>query len=832
MTRRRLIPALSALAVLGACAADVGAPSSSLTITVAPLSYPGITNATYDLEVRNASNQVVFARSIDSLGYGGGDGSASYVGTCDASDDANPNKVYLTLTGLYAGAGGATEIPASSYDNPGELSRSAVCLPNADVPVTFDLTLARQANQGFFDIAVAFSNVFCSAKLDCVDQDGAPLLLLHDGDGARARTVVLGLACTADTADDGATWLYRDPVVVTCAAGTATVDPAAGPGNLTEGAGVTSTGTAPLFGAAVYQGTEQLGFNKRYWNVLLGLNPTAAGCTVTTSATASPDELVGGVSPAGTSWPYITWDVDVTAPTTAALTCTTHPVNGAAPHDGVATAYTDLDGTEVFAAAFGPTAPTTQPDPLALCTAGQTDCGWKSCATLYAAGVGTTDDFYAIDPDGPNTGAAAFEAWCGMSLPRGGWTLVGHYYSDGVSQMASDGLAVGATPVTPDGTSNQRLSDATIAAFGSATYLVQSGLSHTRNAACDTFYELSSPSTWSTATNYTSVRCSLDLTDWGAYFDPTGVSLNTQSGLSNWEKNYCRSSGGSNGTTSQWVYNGYTAVQGDDLCANGGGVNTADKWLWVRDSTLCTAGQVDCPLASCADVYGATAASDGVYAIDPDGPNTGAAAFDAYCLMSAASGGWTMVARVYGPDGYNFEYSDWTGFTTLGSSADLSPTTLSDAVFSTYATVSGDALLFYDATALCGSDKRLMQTDAVLGGVTLPAFLGSVASGDCLDDACSGIPAANRLAVAFKNTGCTQPFNPSGGAAYTIPANQLGVNLHHSVGDTRFAVQSPSWDTGIGGVNPPDASYATGDLDIAGDGISQWSGHAVTIFVR
>ncbi|PKN58968.1 MAG: hypothetical protein CVU56_03225 [Deltaproteobacteria bacterium HGW-Deltaproteobacteria-14] len=359
--------ALSFVVALGTgCAEDAVGPAGRVAISVAPLSYPGVTNATYTLEVRNAGDDVVFTRTVDSRGYGSGDGSASYVGPCDADAGANPNTVTLTLTGLYAGAGGAVEIPATSYHNPGPLTRSVACAPNADVAVIFDVTLARQANQGFFDVAVAFSNVFCSAKLDCVDADGDPLLLLHDADGARARTVVVGLACTGDAASGGETWLYHDAVTVTCTDGTALVDPSAGPGNLSEGQGIQSTGTAPLFGAAVYRGTEQLGFNKRYWNVLVGLAPTAAGCTVTTAATASPDAFDDGRTPAGTTWPYIDWDVDVTAAGTGALACTTHPVNGAAPHDGVATLYSGVDTPESFTFSSGPTAPSAAPTILAV----------------------------------------------------------------------------------------------------------------------------------------------------------------------------------------------------------------------------------------------------------------------------------------------------------------------------------------------------------------------------------------------------------------------------------------------------------------------------------
>jgi len=419
-----------------ACTSDLPADSASLTLTVAPLSYPGITDATFDLEVRNASDEVVFQKSLSSRSYGPGDGSLSYVGTCDASDGENPNTVSLTLTGLYAGTDGSTEIPASQYQNPGTLERDAVCVANADVAVDFDVTILRQANQGFFDIAVSFSDIYCSAKLDCVDQDGDPLLLLHDGTGARARTVVLGLACTGDTAPGGETWLYRDPVVVTCADGTATVDPSAGPGNVSEGAGITSTGAAPLFGGAVYYGDEQLGFNKRYWNVLLGLKPDATSCTVTTQATASPDELVLATTPAGTTWPVITWNVPVTTAGDA-LACSNHPVNGEAPNDGVATAYTGLTTPTAFAVGFGPGMPPTRAiNEIALVSGVRqwSDGTYAASCDAYLNPDGVTASYAGDTGDGVyhlEVGGSDFDAWCHMDEAQGeGWTLVMKSVSD------------------------------------------------------------------------------------------------------------------------------------------------------------------------------------------------------------------------------------------------------------------------------------------------------------------------------------------------------------------------------------------------------------------
>ncbi|PKN59542.1 MAG: hypothetical protein CVU56_00515 [Deltaproteobacteria bacterium HGW-Deltaproteobacteria-14] len=325
---------------LAACAGEApSAPAGRLAIDVAPLNLSGITNADYTLTVTNGpggGGDTVWTRAISSQQYGDGAGSLSYVGTCDATTGVNT--VSLTLTALYDVA---SEVPVGTYLNPTPITREIACVENADVAVTFDITLARQADQGFFDVAVQFQDIFCSAKLDCQRPDGGDLELLHTADGARDMTVVMGFACTGSLT--GTTFLYLDDLVIDCSGQVQDVRVApVGLGNVTP----TANPGGYLFGAAVYRGVE--GFaSKAYWNVSLGLNAaafkTSGTCTLRTRGTASaepfPQQAGGFPLPAGSVYPVIDWEVVLSddAGVAGRRVCTTHQVNGA--DGGVATSY-------------------------------------------------------------------------------------------------------------------------------------------------------------------------------------------------------------------------------------------------------------------------------------------------------------------------------------------------------------------------------------------------------------------------------------------------------------------------------------------------------------
>ena len=343
-----LILVAAAAALISGCLAQEKAapPAGRVAISVAPLALQGLTNAEYTVTVRNGANgagEVVWTRALDADRYGDGAGSLAYVGPCDADVAGGVNTVTLDLIALY-GEGGV-EIDPATYKNPTPLSRELACVANADVAVTFDMTIVRQAQQGFFDVAVSFKDIFCSAKLDCESAPGQDLELLHNPNtGARDMTAVVGFACTGSPT--GSTYLYMDDLLITCAGGAATfapieIDPS-GLGNLDTHGGLNVNDDGYLFAASVFRGVE--GFaGKAYWNISLGLDDTrfsdAGTCILVGRATASaqpfPPDTVGFPLPADSVYPVIDWNVPLSSGT--ARLCQSHAVN--APGSGVATNY-------------------------------------------------------------------------------------------------------------------------------------------------------------------------------------------------------------------------------------------------------------------------------------------------------------------------------------------------------------------------------------------------------------------------------------------------------------------------------------------------------------
>ncbi|MCA9515435.1 MAG: hypothetical protein KC635_10860 [Myxococcales bacterium] len=421
-SRARALVASFALLGAGGCVAEGGAPLTSddggghVAVSVAALSLPGVHDAVWDLRVATGASAetTVVTKRLTASGYGDGVASASYVAPCDASA-VGDNTVELRLIGIYnatvadAGAYG-DPAPGGKLDavDPGLLAKKATCAPNGDTPVRFDVAVMRPANQGFFDVAVSFEDVFCSAKYDC---DGEPLL--YDG-AARGATHVLGLACSAGATADAATRLHLTNVTVDCGVnGVATVDPASGTGNLCTSGATASCAprvTDPsglLFQAAVFQGVDDLpGQDVRYWNVALGVATASLdACTVRARATADDGSL--GDEPvavaAGAVYPYIDWAVPLVGCPASFPVATD---GSAAP---VAVAYTTTSATDPtpFAHTFGPAAtPAPAPGGLvmyldagdAASYAGAGEQLWKNLVAAPADGRAQADYDFQLGP--------------------------------------------------------------------------------------------------------------------------------------------------------------------------------------------------------------------------------------------------------------------------------------------------------------------------------------------------------------------------------------------------------------------------------------------------
>ncbi|MFO0750158.1 MAG: hypothetical protein U1F43_31480 [Myxococcota bacterium] len=331
-------------AALSCSGGDAVGERGSIALRAAALELAGVGDVVWDVEVDNGAEppEVVWQRRLTSSRFGDGAGGIAYVGPCDASAGVAQHTVKLWVVGAYAApvadagafaAGSDAGVSGASLAivNPtaaGPLERVVTCAPNADASVRFDVALMRSADQGFFDIAVTFSDVFCSAKLDCDAGD-----LLHDADGVRGPTMVLGFACTAGAGDVDRTVLYLDDLELDCSSPSAAdftpdlalrVDGPVGnqctPGALSECGAVSELGAVDadtfLYQVALYRGVEPLGAGSAravYWNAALAHpGPAIAGCRLRTRGTAAPlagNDAIGNGSIAAGAVYYITWDV-------------------------------------------------------------------------------------------------------------------------------------------------------------------------------------------------------------------------------------------------------------------------------------------------------------------------------------------------------------------------------------------------------------------------------------------------------------------------------------------------------------------------------------------
>ncbi|MCA9513606.1 MAG: hypothetical protein KC635_01565, partial [Myxococcales bacterium] len=481
---------LSLVTLLAACSSG-GSPATGegprVDIDIAALNLEAVGDVVWDLEVANGDGDTVWQRRVTSSGYGDGAGSASYVGPCDAGLGVAENEVRLWVVGVYADAvsapgvfarGDATGISATpvAFRNPTAvdvpLTQPVDCAPNADNAVRFDVTLLRPAEQGFFDVAVDFDDIYCSAKLDCCAegdtpgcQPGEENLLLFDASGARAPTHVLALACTAGPSSDVETAIYLDALALDCTPPSAptfsadiVLDPSLAPGNQCE-AGALATCPVTLAGAdivddylyqvAVYRGVEQLTSGgqparKIFWNVALGVKPATIGdCRLRVAATAGDaaredDGVAGGTIAAGSVYPVIQWDVPLDA------SCGTEKLTFDDPGATVRPEYSATgDGARVFRYGYAPFSPPS-PDLLP---------GLPAVMTI--SGPGDPLDYYEIGQDAAYSFSGDFtaELWYRKTAPGAvaNVTLLHADRYDGVVPLAADGVTAGHRSVMAHG---------------------------------------------------------------------------------------------------------------------------------------------------------------------------------------------------------------------------------------------------------------------------------------------------------------------------------------------------------------------------------------------
>jgi len=330
---------------LGACGkGNEPAPSGDarFEITVSPLRLAAVREVRYGLTVKRNGGDVVWSKDgVLSSDYGDGKGALAYIGPCDASAGSNPHTVELVIEAVQEEGGG--DIPFQNPAPEGQpLIVEASCRPNGDTPVKFDLTIMRDASQGFFDVGVQFSDIFCSAKFDCLDDDGGDLELLFNG-RERDRSVVLGFACTAGP--NNSTWLHLSDVHVEC-------DPVEGPGpRVVRGVAPLGEGnlgpvTPFFFETASYHGEESLpDVDKCYWNMAFGVleGQSTKNCRLRVTGTASDAtwEERDGWSPPQSVYPFIAWDIPLTGPD-GVVSCEHDALN--AEGSNVTTGYTSFEG--------------------------------------------------------------------------------------------------------------------------------------------------------------------------------------------------------------------------------------------------------------------------------------------------------------------------------------------------------------------------------------------------------------------------------------------------------------------------------------------------------
>jgi hypothetical protein len=369
---------ISALLVLAtACQSEDSSPGNAgFRIEIAPLGLEANTQVCYDLEVsgpggvlwRRGDRETTFAGhdqsppydgtpgapdtdALCSTQFGNGSlGSITFVGTCDASGDIDPdrpgtqNEIAIWVDGVYPGSPPPSDSTVSperyGWQDPcPEGCRiEADCLENVDTPVEFNITLLRQLDRGFFVASTNAGNrIFCSASFSTCDGT-APNLLLTGRDADPDPTVALAIDCQVEPGANAPEFFFNAPVV-TCTDADPTTTDSTFEIAMTCGAGISGStsegvqieyligneglpsgcGVAPS--PACVSALGSLAIN-------LSTLPPGKECSLSIEAAVAEQGIfVSGEPPPATSlFPYITLTTPLTGPNGEFL-CTRHQLN-------------------------------------------------------------------------------------------------------------------------------------------------------------------------------------------------------------------------------------------------------------------------------------------------------------------------------------------------------------------------------------------------------------------------------------------------------------------------------------------------------------------------
>jgi len=163
-------------------------PTGQVEITTAPITFPGITGATYAITVSvfdsGGKKLPIYTNpDVSTDDYGTSDGRIVFIAPCTAGDTV----VSVELKEVRTSTG-----PLIDAHFPPPVDRTIECEENADVRANFVLTFMRRAQQGFADIVVQIQDFFCSYKVSCEED----LMAEPTAPYAPGPTLVTGFACT------------------------------------------------------------------------------------------------------------------------------------------------------------------------------------------------------------------------------------------------------------------------------------------------------------------------------------------------------------------------------------------------------------------------------------------------------------------------------------------------------------------------------------------------------------------------------------------------------------------------------------------------------------